>query len=63
MKLNDNLYISFTRDEEISGWYCQVYDDDDYQHEVDNFCIHNCATLDDAEHIVKDSIDMNFLFE
>lgn len=49
----NGLWISFVRDEQINGYYCQVYNDENYECEVDNFCIHDCTSLDDAKEIVK----------
>ena len=44
-----NLYVTFTEDKQINGYYCQVYDDYTCDNEVDNFCLHDCTDLDQAE--------------
>ena len=63
MILINDLYVSFARDEEINGYYCQVYNDEQCSCEVDNFCIHNCTDLEQAEFRVRLYYEMNFLFE
>ena len=58
-----DLFVTFCRDEQINGYYCQVYDDDTYTNEVDNFCLHDCTDLEQAELRVRMYYEMNFLFE
>lgn len=47
------VYISTTPDygENLGGYYCQVYKDEDMDYQVDDFCIHtdDCDCTDSKE--------------
>lgn len=54
-KNGNTVYVSYLDDcdENEGGYYCQVYTDKWYDHEIDDFCVHpydcDCEDLDEVE--------------
>ena len=60
------LYVSATPDCEPNegGYYCQVYADEDYGDQIDDFCIHpdELEENDDIKHWGKVNIDGSYRY-
>ena len=60
------LYVSVVPDCESNegGYYCQVYADEDYGDQIDDFCIHpdELEENDDIEHWIRVNIDGSYRY-
>lgn len=58
------VYISITDDcdENLNGYYCQVFSDENMQNQIDDFCIHtedcDCNNQDEVEKFIKEYAGM-----
>ena len=57
-----NVWVSIVEDcdENKSGYFCQVYKDEDMQEEIDNFCIHtndcDCKSEDEVTKFIQEYV-------
>lgn len=49
-------------DENEGGYYCQVYADEDMEHQIDDFCIHpddcDCSNEDEVKKFIEEYAKM-----
>ena len=54
------VWISMTPDcdENLGGYYCQVYEDENMECQIDDFCIHtddcDCTNEEEVENFIKE---------
>lgn len=58
------VWVSTTPDcdENLGGYYCQVYSDEDMENQIDDFCIHtddcDCKNQEEVEKFIKEYTEM-----
>ena len=58
------VWVSTTPDcaENLGGYYCQVYSDEDMENQIDDFCIHtddcDCNNQEEVEKFIKEYTEM-----
>ena len=58
------VWVSTTPDcdENLGGYYCQVYSDEDMENQIDDFCIHtddcDCNNQEEVEKFIKEYTKM-----
>lgn len=56
------FYVTYTADceDNLGGYFCQVYKDSNLDYEIDNFCIHKEELLENnVQEIITDYINQN----
>ena len=73
-KAGQKVYITYVSDCEYNagGFYCETYSDPDYDHKIDDFCVHaddcDCNNLSAVEEYIRhyydnEELDLNFNFD